>query len=76
MIEDPNSEDTSPGNSDGPANNANTAEKFRNPRATRKGPDMPGDHQGHRTDPEEDYPKPDGSEGGAGGPDATEQGQR
>lgn len=77
MIDDPNNEETSAGNSDSPENNANTAEKFRNPRATRKGPDMPGDHERHRTDPEEDYEKPDGSErDGLPGSGATGRSQR
>lgn len=66
MIEDPNSESSSSGNAESPQSNANTAEKYRNPRATRKGPDMPEDHGRHRTDPENDYPKPDGSEGSEG----------
>jgi len=69
MIEDPNSESPSSGNPEGLQSNANTADKFRKPGSTGKGPDMPEDHTSHRTDPEEDYPKPDGSErGGQGAP--------
>lgn len=68
MSEDPNSESKSTGNRDSLGNKAQTPDKLRNPRATRKGKDMPGDHEGHRTDPEEDYAKPDGSERrGSGG---------
>lgn len=62
MIEDPNGEEASSSTRDSVKDNADTPEKLRNPRATRKGPDMPEDHGRHRTDPEEDYAKPDGSE--------------
>ena len=62
MTNDPNSEDTTSANHDSIGNNPNTAEKYRNPRATRKGPDMPEDRDGHRIDPETDYARPDGSE--------------
>ncbi len=62
MIEDPNSESPSNGYTDNLQNKADTPDKLRNPRATRKGPDMPGDFRKHRTDPDNDYEKPDGSE--------------
>lgn len=64
MIEASNSEGTASENGDSSDDNhkADSAEKYRNPRATRKGPDMPEDLDGHRTDPETDYVKPDGSE--------------
>jgi len=48
---------------------ADTPQKYRSPRSIGKGKDMPEDHEGHRTDPEEDYERPDGSERrGLGGP--------
>lgn len=38
-------------------------DQVRNPRAERKGRDMPEDYgSGHRTDPESDYPRPDGKD--------------
>lgn len=37
-------------------------DKIRNPRSGDKGPDMPDDHgSGHRTNPEREYERPDGS---------------
>jgi hypothetical protein len=62
MSNDPNSEETTSANGDGIENSPDTADRYRNPRATRKGPDMPGDHDGHRIDPDTDYARPDGSE--------------
>ncbi len=62
MANDPNSEDTTAVNQDSIANDPDTAEKYRNPRATRQGPDMPEDRDGHRIDPDNEYAKPDGSE--------------
>ena len=56
-------------NEDSDQSQADTADKHRNPRTGRKGPDMPEDHdKGHRTDPEADYEKPDGT-GPRRGPD-------
>jgi len=62
MIEGPNSKGTASDNGVSSNDNADSVTKYRNPRATRKGPDMPEDLDGHRTDPETDYVKPDGSE--------------
>lgn len=58
-------------NPHGDQSRSDTPDKHRNPRAGDKGPDMHEDHgKGHRTDPEEDYEKPDGTgpRRGLGGP--------
>ena len=59
------------GNEHGDQSASDTPDKHRNPRALRKGPDMPEDHdQRHQTDPEDDYENPDGTgpRRGLGGP--------